>query len=129
MGVFGSADAGPAGPAASAGGSAQHSVVGPPVEMTQSAAPRGSAELQAMRRMTAAEAHRRLVADCNGHGKRQVLAGGRYWQVAGIGGALGQASLRKGQAVERRSRDAVARAGAPAQGQVRQRAARFVRRA
>ena len=76
MGVFGSAGAGPAWPAASAGGSAQHSVVGPPVEMTQSAAPRGSAELQAMRRMTAAEAHRRLVPGCNGHGKRQALAGG-----------------------------------------------------
>ncbi len=38
-----------------------------------------------MRRMIATEVHRRLVADCNGHGKRQVLAGGRYWQVAGIG--------------------------------------------
>ena len=44
-------------------------------------------------------------------------ASGGYWQVAGIGEALGQAPLSKGQAVERRSRDAVARAGAPAQGQ------------
>ena len=107
--------------------SAQHSVIGLPVEMTQSAVPRGLAELQAMRRMIATEVHRRLVADCNGHGKRQALAGGRYWQVAGIGGALGQASLRKGQAVEGRSCDAVARAGIPAQGQVRQRAARCSR--
>ena len=89
MGVFGSAGAGPARPAASAGGSAQHSVVGLPVEMTQSAVPRGLAELQAMRRMIATEVHRRLVADCNGHGKRQALAGGGYWQVAGIGGAPG----------------------------------------
>ena len=53
------------------------------------AAPRGLAELQAMRRMTAAEVHRRLVSGCNGHGKRQALAGGRHWQVAGIGEALG----------------------------------------
>ena len=57
--------------------SAQHSVVGLPVEMTSPAVPRGSAELQAMRRMIAAEVHRRLVSDCNGHGKRQVLA--RRW--------------------------------------------------
>lgn len=96
--------------------SAQHSVVGPPVEMTQPAAPRGSAELQAMRRMTAAEAHRRLASGCNGHGKWQALAGGRHWQVAGIGEALGWASLSKGQAVERRSCDAAARAGGPAAG-------------
>ena len=63
--------------------SAQHSVVGPPVEMMQSAAPRGLAELRAMRRMTAAEAHRRLASGCNGHGKRQVLAGGGYRRGAG----------------------------------------------
>ena len=81
--------------------SAQHSVVGLPVEMTQSAAPRGLAEPQAMRRMTATEVHRRLVSDCNGHGKWQVLASGRHWQVAGIGEALGQAPLSKGQAVEK----------------------------
>ena len=92
--------------------SAQHSVVGLPVEMTQSAVPRGLAGLQAMRRMIAAEVHRRLVSGCNGHGRWRVLAGGGYWR-----GAWGQAPLRKGQAVERRSRDAVARAGAPAQGQ------------
>ena len=85
MGVFGSAGAGPARPAASAGGSAQHSVVGLPVEMMQSAAPRGLAGLQAMRRMTAAEAHRRLASGCNGHGKRRVLAGGGYWRGAGVG--------------------------------------------
>ena len=60
--------------------SAQYSVVGLPVEMMQSAVPRGLSELQAMRRMTAAEAHRRLASGCNGHGK----------QVAGIGGALGR---------------------------------------
>ena len=53
----------------------------------------------------------------------------RARQAAGVGGALGRAPLSKGQAVEGRSRDAVARAGAPAQGQVHQRAARFVRRA
>ena len=66
-------------------GSAQHSVVSPPVEMTQSAAPRGLAELQAMRRTIAAEVHRRLVSDCNGHGKWQVLASGGYWRGAGAG--------------------------------------------
>ena len=113
MGVFGSADAGPAGPAASAGGSAQHSVVGPPVEMTQSAVPRGLAELQAMRRMIAAEAHRRLASGCNGHGKRRALAGGGYWRGAGgrhpwarakpLKGdpamqLLGQETLRRGRA-------------------------------
>ena len=85
MGVFGSAGSGPAGPAASAGGSAQHSVVGLPVEMMQSAVPRGLAGLQAMRRMTAAEAHRRLVPGCNGHGKWQALAGGGYRRGAGAG--------------------------------------------
>ncbi len=109
--------------------SAQHSVVGLPVEMMRSAVPRGLAGLQAMRRMIAAEAHRRLASGCNGHGKRRASAGGRYWQVAGIGGALGQAPLGKGQAVERRSRDAAARAGDPAQGQGHRRVARFVRRA
>ena len=41
------------------------------------------AELQAMRRMTAAEAHRRLASGCNGHGKRQALAGGGYRRGAG----------------------------------------------
>lgn len=65
--------------------SAQHSVVGPPVEVMQPAAPRGSAELQAMRRMTAAEAHRRLVPDCDGHTEWQVLAGGGYRRGAGVG--------------------------------------------
>ena len=68
---------------------AQHSVVGPPVEMTQSAAPRGLAGLQAMSRMVATEARRRLVPDCNGHGRWQALAGGGYRQVAGTGEALG----------------------------------------
>ena len=63
--------------------SAQHSVVGPPVEMMQSAAPRGLAGLQAMRRMTAAEAHRRLVSDCNGHTEWKALAGGGYRRGAG----------------------------------------------
>ena len=99
--------------------SAQHSVVGLPVKMTQSAAPRGLAGLYAMSRMIAAEAHRRLVSDCNGCSERRVLAGDRYWQVAGMGEALGGVGtppLGKGQAVERRSRDAVARAGIPAQG-------------
>ena len=76
-------------------GSAQHSDIGLPVEMMQSAVPRGLAELQAMRRMIAAEAHRRLASGCNGHGRRQALAGGGYWRVAGIGGALGWASLSK----------------------------------
>ena len=114
MGVFVSADAGPAGPAASAGGSAQHSVVGLPVEMMQSAVPRGLAELQAMRRMTAAEARRRLASGCNGHTEWQVLAGGGYRRGAGVGrhpwaGAkplkgdpamqlLGQEPLRRGRA-------------------------------
>ena len=64
-----------------------------------------------------------------GIGRWQALAGGGYWRVAGIGEALGWASLSKGQAVERRSCDAVARAGAPAQGQGHRRVARFVRRA
>ena len=77
-------------------GSAQHSVVGLPVEMMQSAVPRGLAELQAMRRMIAAEVHRRLVSGCNGHGKRQALAGGRHWQVAGIGEALGAGTPGQG---------------------------------
>ena len=81
------------------------------LEMTRSAAPRGLAELQAVRRGTATEAHRRLASDCNGHGKWQALAGGGYWRGAG-----GQAPLSKGQAVERRSRGAVARAGAPCAG-------------
>ena len=60
----------------------------------------------------------------------------RARRVAGIGrwrvsaGRWGQATpLSKGQAVERRSRDAVARAGDPAQGQGHRRMARFVRRA
>ena len=104
--------------------SAQHSVVGLPVEMTQSAAPRGLAGLQAMRRTIAAEAHRRLDPGCNGHGKRRVSAGGGYRRGAGE-----QAPLGKGQAVGRRSRDAAARAGGPAQGQGHQRMARFARRA
>ena len=69
----------------------QHSVAGLPVEMMQSAVPRGLSELQAMRRMTATEAHRWLVPDCNGHTEWQVLAGGGYRQVAGIGGAPGWA--------------------------------------
>ena len=64
-------------------GSAQHSVIGLPVEMTQSAASRGLAKLQAMRRMIATEVHRRLVSDCDGHGKWQVLAGGGYRRGAG----------------------------------------------
>ena len=66
-----------------------------------------------MRRMTAAEAHRRLVPGCNGHGKRQALAGGGYWRGAGgrhpCAGArqlkgdpamqlLGQEPLRRGRA-------------------------------
>ena len=42
-----------------------------------------------MRRMIATEAHRRLVSDCDGCSERRVLAGDRYWQVAGIGEALG----------------------------------------
>ena len=108
MGVFGSAGSGPAGPAASAGGSAQHSVVGLPVEMMQSAVPRGLAGLQAMRRMTAAEAHRRLVPGCNGHGKWQVSAGrrGRHpWAGAKplkgdpVMRLLGQDPLRRGRAI------------------------------
>ena len=78
-----------------------------------------------MSRMIAAEAHRRLVSDCNGCSERRVLAGDRYWQVAGIGEALGvdtpwarakplkddpamqllgQASLRKGQVHQRVAR-------------------------
>ena len=101
MGAFGSAGAGPAcglrrrfcahllTVLESRPSSAQHSVVGLPVEMMRSAAPRGLAGLQAMSRMTAAEAHRRLVSGCNGHGKRQALAGGGHWQVTGIGEALG----------------------------------------
>ena len=64
--------------------SAQHSVVGLPVEMTQSAVPRGLAELQARRRMIAAEAHRRLVPGCNGHGRWRVSAGGGYRRGAGV---------------------------------------------
>ena len=68
----------------------------PDPEMTQSAAPRGLPELQAMRRTIAAEVHRRLVSDCNGHGERRVSAGGGYWRGAG-----GQAPLSKGQAVEK----------------------------
>ena len=63
--------------------SAQHPVVGPPVETTQSAVPRGLAGLQAMRRMIAAEVHRRLVSGCNGHGRWRVLAGGGYRRGAG----------------------------------------------
>ena len=63
--------------------------------------PSGLAELQAVRRTIAAEVHRRLVSGCNGHGRWQVLASGRHWQVAGIGGASGQAPLSKGQAVEK----------------------------
>ena len=59
-----------------------------------------------------------------GIGGWQVLAGDGYWRGAGVG-----TPLSKGQAVERRSRDAVARAGAPAQGQGHRRVARFVRRA
>ena len=39
--------------------------------------------------MIATEVHRRLASGCNGHGERRVLAGDRYWQVAGIGEALG----------------------------------------
>ena len=38
-----------------------------------------------MRRMIATEAHRRLAPDCNGHGKRQALAGGGYRRGAGAG--------------------------------------------
>ena len=57
-------------------------------------------ELQAMSRMVANEAHRRLVSDCNGHGKRRALAGGGYRQVAGVGEALGS-SLHMGQALRR----------------------------
>ena len=45
----------------------------------------------------------------------QRAAGVGRWRV--LARRLGQAPLRKGQAVERRSRDAAARAGAPAQGQ------------
>ena len=56
----------------------------PGPEMTQSAAPRGLAGLQAMRRMVAAEAHRRLVSGCNGHGKRRALAGGGHRRGAGV---------------------------------------------
>ena len=119
MGVFGSADAGPGRACGlrrrfcahlltvleSRPSSAQHPVVGLPVEVMQSAVPRGLATLYAMRRTIAAEVHRRLASGCNGHGKRRVLAG--RW---------GQAPLGKGRAVEGRSRDAAARVGAPAQG-------------
>ena len=66
-----------------------------------------------MRRMTAAEAHRRLASGCNGHGKRQALTGGGYWRGAGgrhpwarakpLKGdpamqLLGQETLRRGRA-------------------------------
>ena len=96
MGVFGSADAGRAcglrrrfcahlfTVLESRPSSAQHSVVGPPVEMTQSAVPRGLAGLQAMRRITATEVHRRLVSGCNGHGRWQALAGGGHRRGAGV---------------------------------------------
>ena len=94
--------------------SAQHSVVGLPVEMMRSAVPRGLATLYAMRRTIAAEVHRRLASGCNGPGKRRVLAGGGYWRGAGVGtpaqGAkplkgdpamqlLGQEPLRRGRAI------------------------------
>ena len=84
-----------------------------------------------------AEAQRRTLATA----QRQALAErwevrrvegvGECWEgrVTGISEALGWSSLRKGQAVERRSCDAAARAGAPAQGQGHRRVARFVRRA
>ena len=125
MGAFGSAGAGPAcglrrrfcahllTVLESRPSSAQHSVVGLPVEMMRSAAPRGLAGLQAMSRMTAAEAHRRLVSGCNGHGKRQALTGGGYWRGAGgrhpwarakplkgdpVMQLLGQEPLRRGRA-------------------------------
>ena len=62
--------------------SAQHPVVGPPVETTQSAVPRGLAELQAMRRMIAAEAHRRPISDCNGAPSGAPLCGSRNSQAA-----------------------------------------------
>ena len=123
MGAFGSAGAGPAcglrrrfcahllTVLESRPSSAQHSVVGLPVEMMRSAAPRGLAGLQAMSRMTAAEAHRRLVSGCNGHGKRRVSAGrrGRHpWARAKpLKGdpamrLLGQASLRRGKSIRGR---------------------------
>ena len=64
-----------------------------------------------MRRMIAAEAHRRLVSDCNGHGKWQALAGSGYWRGAG-----GQAPLSKGQAVEKGPRTTARMGGHPCTG-------------
>ena len=40
--------------------------------------------LQAMRRITATEVHRRLVSGCNGHGRWQALAGGGHRRGAGV---------------------------------------------
>ena len=37
-----------------------------------------------MRRMIAAEVHRRLVSGCNGHGERRVSAGGGHRRGAGV---------------------------------------------
>ena len=49
-----------------------------------------------MRWMVAAEAHRRLVSGCNGHGKRRVSAGGRYRRGAGAGTPCAGARQLKG---------------------------------
>ena len=64
-----------------------------------------------MRRMIAAEAHRRLVPGCNGHGKWRVLAGGGYRRGAG-----GRHPLRRGQAVEKGPRTTARMGGHPCTG-------------
>ena len=109
MGVFGGADAGSAGPAASAGGSAPACWFwnpGPALRSIPLSAclssdavggPSGLATLYAMRRTIAAEVHRRLVSLA-----ATGTASGGCWRGAGGG----RHPLGKGQAVERRSRDA-----------------------
>ncbi len=85
-----------------------------------------------MSRMIAAEAHRRLVSDCNGCSERRVLAGDRYWQVAGIGEALGGVGTPPWARAKPLKDDPVMRLLGQAslrKGQVHQRVARFAHRA
>ena len=137
MGVFGSADAGPAGPASSAGGSAPTcSRFWNPGPVLRSIPLSARPSRRCSRRPLGAWPDCR---PCAGWSPPKLIGGlsltamgtasGGYWQVAGIGEALGWAPLHRGRAVERRSRDAAARAGAPAQGRGHRRVARFVRRA